>query len=103
MTEPRKLQDRVAIAFGSAASATPGAGSGSLAAIHDALGDITLCRDLDGIILSANRTFCEVTGVDAPEGRSCADLGIIFQPGKVAHSYDVEFTGTGFRRVFLWH
>lgn len=101
MTEPRKLQDRVAIAFGSAeAAATDG---GSLAAIHDALGDITLCRDLDGVILSANRTFREVTGFDAPEGRTCAELGIIFQPGKIPHSYDVEFTGSGFRRVFLWH
>jgi signal transduction histidine kinase/ActR/RegA family two-component response regulator len=103
MTEPRKLQDRVAIAFRSAASAASDASAGSLAAIHDALGDITVCRDLDGMILSANRTFREVTGVDAPEGRTCAELGIIFQPGKIAHSYDVEFTGTGFRRIFLWH
>jgi signal transduction histidine kinase/CheY-like chemotaxis protein len=101
MTEPRKLQDRVAIAFGSAESAASDAGS--LAAIHDALGDITLCRDLDGVILSANRTFREVTGFDKPEGRTCAELGIIFQPGRTAHSYDVEFTGAGFRRVFLWH
>ena len=101
MTEPRKLQDRVSIAFGSAASAASDAGS--LAAIHDALGDITVCRDLDGVILSANRTFREVTGFDAPEGRTCAELGILFQAGKVAHSYDVEFSGSGFRRVFLWH
>lgn len=103
MTEPGKLQDRVAIAFGSATSAAADAGAGSLATIHDALGDITLCRDLDGVILSANRTFREVSGVDAPEGRTCAALGIVFQPGKVAHSYDVEFAGSGFRRVFLWH
>lgn len=103
MTEPRKLQDRVAIAFGGAASVASDAGAGSLAAIHDALGDITLCRDLEGVILSANRTFCEVAGVDAPQGRTCAELGIIFQPGRTAHSYDVEFAGAGFRRVFLWH
>jgi signal transduction histidine kinase/CheY-like chemotaxis protein len=103
MTEPRKLQDRVSIAFGSAASATTDAGAGSLAAIHDALGDITLCRDLDGIILSANRTFREVTGIDDPLGRTCAELGIVFQPGKVAHSYDVAFTAAGYTRVFLWH
>jgi signal transduction histidine kinase/CheY-like chemotaxis protein len=103
MTEPRKLQDRVSIAFGGAASFTSDAGNGSLAAIHDALGDIALSRNLDGIILAANRTFREVTGVGAPEGRTCAELGILFKPGKVAHSYDVEFTGSGFRRVFLWH
>lgn len=103
MTEPRKLQDRLSIAFGNAASVTPDVGTGSLAAIHDALGDITLCRDLDGVILSANRTFREVAGVDAPAGCTCAELGILFQPGKVAHSYDVEFNGSGFRRIFLWH
>jgi signal transduction histidine kinase/DNA-binding response OmpR family regulator len=103
MTEPRKLQDRVSIAFGSATSTKSDAGAGSLAAIHDALGDITLCRDLDGVILSANRTFREVTGVDDPLGRTCAELGIVFQPGKVAHSYDVAFAGAGYRRVFLWH
>lgn len=101
MTEPRKLQDRVAIAFSGASSAT--SDGGSLAAIHDALGDITLCRDLDGNVLSANRTFREVAGVDAPEGRTCAELGIVFRPGKVAHSYDVEFAGSGFPRVFVWH
>lgn len=103
MTEPRKLQDRVSIAFGSAASVAADAGAGSLAAIHDALGDITLCRDLDGIILSANRTFRDVTGVADPLGRTCAEIGIVFQPGKVAHSYDVAFGGAGYRRVFLWH
>lgn len=103
MTEPRKLQDRVAIAFGSAASAARDAGAANLAAIHDALGDIAICRDFEGIILSANQTFREVTGVDTPEGRTCAELGIIFQPGKTNHSYDVAFTGSGFRRVFLWH
>lgn len=101
MTEPRKLQDRVAIAFGTAMR--PDVETGGLAAIHDALGDITLSRDLDGVILSANRTFREVSGVDAPEGRTCAELGILFRPGKAAHSYDVEFSGAGFRRVFLWH
>ncbi|MGV3553465.1 ATP-binding response regulator [Rhizobium sp.] len=103
MTEPRKLQDRVSIAFGSAASAISDAGAGSLAAIHDALGDITLCRDLDGVILSANRTFHEVTGIDNPLGRSCAELGIVFKPGKAAHSYDVVFSVAGYARVFLWH
>ena len=72
MTEPRKLQDRVSIAFGSATSARTDSGAGSLATIHDALGDITLCRDLEGIILSANRTFREVTGIDDPLGRTCA-------------------------------
>ena len=101
MIEPRKLQDRIAIAFGGAAPVT--AGAGSLAAIHDALGDIALRRDLDGVILSANRTFREVTGVDDPVGRTCAELGIVFRPRPVAHSHEVEFSGPSGRRIFLWH
>ena len=72
MTEPRKLQDRVAVAFGGANSVTADAG---FAAIHDALGDMTLCRDASGVILSANRTFREVSGMDDPVGRTCAELG----------------------------
>lgn len=102
MTEPRKLQDRIAIAFGSAVPVAADVGMGNLAAIHDALGDIALCRNLDGVILSANRTFREVAGIDDPVGRTCAELGILFHPGRVPHSYDVEFNAAGFRRVFLW-
>lgn len=89
------------MAFGAATPVAADAGAGNLAAIHDALGDITLLRNFDGVILSANRTFREVAGVDDPIGRTCAELDIVFQPGKTAHCYDVEFAGSG--RVFLWH
>ncbi|MDB5523704.1 MAG: sensor histidine kinase/response regulator hybrid protein [Rhizobium sp.] len=71
--------------------------------IHDVLGDITLCRGLGGMILSANNTFRKVTGCDAPEGRTCEDLGIRFRPGSIEHCYDVEFCSADGARIYLWH
>jgi signal transduction histidine kinase/CheY-like chemotaxis protein len=103
MIKPRNLQDRISIAFGSSGAPAPDAGAGGLAAIHDAMGDITVSRDLEGVILSANRTFREVAGIDNPIGRTCEEFGITFQPGRVAHSYDVVFSDASHRRVFLWH
>ena len=102
MTEPRKLQDRITIAFGPATPADANGGAGNLAAVHDALGDIVLGRTPDGVILSANRTFREVSGIDDPIGRTCAELGIAFKAGSAPHAYDVEFAGSGFPRIFLW-
>ena len=96
------MQDRIAIAFGGGIPVVADAGPASFSAIQDALGDIALCRDMDGLILSANRTFCELIGIDDPVGRSCAELGIVFQPGRLPHSHDVEFTVAGVRRIFLW-
>lgn len=103
MTEPRKLQDRISVAFGPVEAHGADAGAANLAAIHDALGEIVLSRNLDGVILSANRTFREVSGIPDPVGKTCAELDIHFQPGRSAQSYDVEFDTAGFRRVFLWH
>jgi len=106
MSEPRKLQDRVTSAFEqSAARADSRAYTGGdlLASIHDALGDITLCRSLDGVIRSSNHTFREFAGAPQPEGRTCAELGIVFEAGPVPHCYDVEFTRDGRTRIFLWH
>lgn len=102
MTEPRKLQDRIAIAFGPATPVEANGGAGNLASVHDALGDIVLTRNLDGVILAVNRTFREVSGIDDPIGRTCADLGIAFKPGPASHAYDVEFAGGSFPRIFLW-
>ncbi|CAN7579155.1 hybrid sensor histidine kinase/response regulator [Rhizobium sp. LjRoot254] len=106
MSEPRKLQDRVASAFErSAARADSRAYTGGdlLASIHDALGDITLCRSLEGVIRSSNHTFREFAGAPQPEGRTCAELGITFEAGPIPHCYDVEFTRDGRTRIFLWH
>lgn len=102
MTEPRKLQDRIAIAFGAGLPVAADSPAGSFAAIHDALGDIAVTRDLDGRILSANRTFRDVTGIDAPEGRTCDELGIVFRPARTPHALEVDFTGSGYRRAFVW-
>jgi signal transduction histidine kinase/CheY-like chemotaxis protein len=74
-----------------------------LGAIHDALGDITLCRSPAGVILSANSTFCKVARCDKPEGRTCEELGIRFVAGPVEHCYDVEFRTAAGARIYLWH
>lgn len=74
-----------------------------LSAIHDALGDIAIRRNLGGTILQANNTFRDLVGDRTPEGKTCQQLGIRFKPGLVQHSYDVELDTGGSRRVFLWH
>ncbi|MFM2282260.1 MAG: hypothetical protein RLZZ444_4491, partial [Pseudomonadota bacterium] len=73
------------------------------ASIHDSLGDLTVCRNLSGIILSANNTFREITGVQSPEGKTCEQLGLVFHPGATEHSYDVELRSGGLPRIYLWH
>jgi signal transduction histidine kinase/CheY-like chemotaxis protein len=74
-----------------------------LASIHDALGDITVCRNLSGRILTANNTFKDLVGCPNPEGRTCEELGLVFQPGLIEHSYDVQIERASGNRVFLWH
>ncbi|MCV3767162.1 hybrid sensor histidine kinase/response regulator [Rhizobium sp. TRM95796] len=74
-----------------------------MGAIHDALGDITVCRSLKGVILSSNNTFRRVSGCETPEGRTCEDLGIRFEPGKIKHCYDVSFRTREGLRTYLWH
>ncbi|MDH6264984.1 signal transduction histidine kinase/CheY-like chemotaxis protein [Rhizobium sp. SG_E_25_P2] len=74
-----------------------------MGAIHDALGDITVCRSLKGVILSANNTFRRVSGCETPEGRTCESLGIRFEPGKIKHCYDVSFRTRDGLRTYLWH
>jgi signal transduction histidine kinase/CheY-like chemotaxis protein len=74
-----------------------------LGSIHDALGDITLCRNLDGVILSANNTFRKLTRCDEPEGKNCEQLAVRFKPGAIAHCYDVEFPSALGTKIYLWH
>lgn len=86
-----------------AATDSYAAAGAMLGTIHDALGDIALCRSLAGTILSANSTFCRVAHCDRPEGRTCDELGIRFVHRAVEHCYDVEFrTATGVK-TYLWH
>jgi len=70
--------------------------------IHDAFGDITLSRSLDGTIVSANRVFREMTGHFRPEGRTCEELRVRFRPSGVEHCYDVEFATLAGSRIFFW-
>jgi len=74
-----------------------------LGSIHDALGDITVCRSLKGTILSANQTFRDVARSAHPEGKTCEELGIRFQPRPVEHCYDVEIATPRGPRTYLWH
>jgi signal transduction histidine kinase/CheY-like chemotaxis protein len=85
------------------ATTSHAAAGAMLGTIHDALGDITLCRSLSGTILSANGTFCNVARCDRPEGRTCEELGIRFVPGPVEHCYDVEFKTAAGVKTYLWH
>jgi signal transduction histidine kinase/CheY-like chemotaxis protein len=74
-----------------------------LGSIHDALGDITVCRSLKGTILSANQTFRDAMRTANPEGKTCEELGIRFQPRPVEHCYDVEIATARGPRTYLWH
>ncbi len=74
-----------------------------LSAIHDALGDIAVRRSLNGFILQSNNTFRDLVGEDHPEGKTCQELGIRFNPGPIQHSYDVEIATPTCARTFLWH
>ncbi|MBL0371827.1 response regulator [Rhizobium sp. KVB221] len=81
----------------------PVLGGMTIGSIHDAMGDITLRRSLDGVILSANNTFRRISGWERPEGKTCDELGIRFRPGSGLHAYDVMFSTSRGNRTFLWH
>lgn len=101
--ETEELKPVSAVPSASAAQDSYAAAGDMLGTIHDALGDITLCRSPGGTILSANSTFRRVARCDKPEGRTCEALGIRFVPGPVEHCYDVEFVAPGGNRIYLWH
>ena len=71
--------------------------------IHNALGDIVLTRDLEGRILSANAVFRTLVGDVAPQGRTCGDLGLLFEPGSQPGRFEVEMLTERGPRIFLWH
>ncbi|MCX8995772.1 ATP-binding protein [Rhizobiaceae bacterium BDR2-2] len=76
---------------------------GESAVIHDTLGDILLTRDAEGRILSANARFRSLVGDAAPEGRTCGELGLVFEPAGKPGRFEVGIaTGRG-PRMFLWH
>ncbi|APO73281.1 sensor histidine kinase/response regulator hybrid protein [Rhizobium etli 8C-3] len=71
--------------------------------VHDALGDITVTRTIDGRIIGANATFRRLTGRLKPEGQTCEQLGIAFRPGAEPYRFDVEISTPQGQRIFAWH
>lgn len=71
--------------------------------IHNTLGDIVLTRDLDGRIRSANAVFRALVGDVNPEGRTCQDLGLLFDAGNQPGRFEVEMLTERGLRTFLWH
>ncbi|KQV84144.1 ATP-binding protein [Rhizobium sp. Root1220] len=70
--------------------------------IHDALGDITVTRDMDRRIVGANEMFRKLTGRLKPEGQTCEEIGIAFRPGTQPHRYEVEISTPEGQRVYFW-
>ncbi|MDC9808641.1 MULTISPECIES: PAS domain-containing hybrid sensor histidine kinase/response regulator [Rhizobium] len=77
-------------------------GAKLFADVHDVLGDITVSRSMDRRIISANDTFCRLTGRLHPEGLSCEEIGLAFRPGPIPHCYDVEISTPDGQRIFVW-
>ncbi|PZU21832.1 MAG: hybrid sensor histidine kinase/response regulator [Shinella sp.] len=71
--------------------------------IHNALGDIVLTRDLEGRILSANAVFRRLVADVNPQGRTCQDLGLLFEPASQPGRFEVEMLTERGPRTFLWH
>lgn len=94
---PPPAPEKPAVARGSGDDAR------TYATIHDALGDMVVSRDLDGRILAANAVFRDLTGCATPEGRTCEELGLVFEPAGKAGRFDVEFLTDGGPRTFRWH
>ncbi|PWE56029.1 hybrid sensor histidine kinase/response regulator [Metarhizobium album] len=76
---------------------------GLLGAIHDALGDIAVVRDMSRRIIYANDTFRALTGCAVPEGRSCEEIGLAFRPEAEPYRFDVEIATPFGQRIFVWH
>lgn len=108
-TGRREIADGDAGGADALRSAAPAAESSHAAAgamldtIHDALGDMALCRSMDGVILSANNTFRKVARCDRPEGRTCEELEIRLTPNDGEHRYEVQFVTDEGLRTYLWH
>ena len=72
------------------------------AEIHDALGDITVTRNMDRRIVGANEAFRRLTGRLNPEGLTCEEIGIAFRPGSAPHRFEVEISTPEGQRIFFW-
>ncbi|CCM74162.1 hybrid sensor histidine kinase/response regulator [Rhizobium mesoamericanum] len=79
-----------------------GQGTALFADIHDALGDITVTRNMDRRIVGANETFRRLTGRANPVGLTCEEIGIAFRPGPAPHRFEVEISTPVGQRIYFW-
>ncbi|WP_028745266.1 ATP-binding protein [Rhizobium mesoamericanum] len=77
-------------------------GTALFADIHDALGDITVTRNMDRRIVGANETFRRLTGRANPVGLTCEEIGMAFRPGQAPHRFEVEISTPMGQRIYFW-
>ncbi|WFU09315.1 ATP-binding protein [Rhizobium sp. CB3090] len=74
-----------------------------LATIHDALGDITVTRDIERRIIHGNATFRKLIGRSNPEGLTLEEAGLVFRAALASERQDAEISTPEGPRIFAWH
>lgn len=74
-----------------------------LFSIHDALGDIAMTRDPLGCIVAANAVVRHLAGTVDPIGRTCDELGFLFEAAEGHDHHRVRVPGLDGLRVYDWH
>ncbi|MBB5575177.1 MULTISPECIES: hybrid sensor histidine kinase/response regulator [Rhizobium] len=74
-----------------------------LATIHDALGDITVTRDIERRIVHGNATFRKLIGKSNPEGLTLEEAGLVFRAVAASQRQDAEISTPEGPRIFAWH
>ncbi|MEF0940117.1 hybrid sensor histidine kinase/response regulator [Rhizobium sp. BR 362] len=74
-----------------------------LATIHDALGDITVTRDIERRIIHGNATFRKLIGKSNPEGLTLEEAGLAFRAAAASQRQDAEISTPEGPRIFAWH
>lgn len=77
--------------------------SALLSTIHDALGDVAIMRGMDGKIVHANAVFHQVCSHADVRGRTCASLGLSFEPKTAPNHYLVRIATADGIRLYDWH
>ncbi|SIQ70852.1 Signal transduction histidine kinase [Rhizobium sp. RU20A] len=71
--------------------------------VHDQFGDIAMIRDHLGRILAANAVVRRLGDDKDPIGRTCDELGLLFEPAEGHEHYRVCAPGPDGMRVYDWH
>ncbi len=74
-----------------------------LSTIHDALGDIAIVREPGGRIVQANGVFRQLAGIGKPEGMTCEEIGLNFEPETAPRHFRVRIPTAQGLRIFDWH